>query len=52
MSAGIGEVRAEGCIVHRGRTIATAEGRMVDPAGKLIAHGTTTIMIFGAPAPT
>ena len=50
MSAGIGEVRAEGWIVHRGRTIATAEGRMVDPAGKLIAHGTTTIMIFGVEA--
>jgi uncharacterized protein (TIGR00369 family) len=51
MSAGIGEVRAEGRIVHRGRTIATAEGKMVDPAGKLIAHGSTTIMIFGAKAP-
>ena len=48
MSAGIGEVRAEGWIVHRGRTIATAEGRLSDPAGKLIAHGNTTIMIFGA----
>ena len=48
MSAEIGEVRAEGWIVHRGRTIATAEGRLFDPAGKLIAHGNTTIMIFGA----
>ena len=48
MSAEIGEVRAEGWIVHRGRTIATAEGRLFDPAGRLIAHGSTTIMIFGA----
>ena len=32
--------------VHRGRTIATAEGRLLDLAGKLIAHGSTTIMIF------
>jgi uncharacterized protein (TIGR00369 family) len=50
MSADIGEVRAEGSIVHRGRTIATAEGKMVDPAGNLIADGNTTIMIFGARA--
>jgi uncharacterized protein (TIGR00369 family) len=48
MSADSGEVRAEGLIVHRGRTIATAEGRLLDASGKLIAHGTTTIMIFGA----
>jgi uncharacterized protein (TIGR00369 family) len=47
MSAEMGEVRAEGWIVHRGRTIATAEGRMFNQAGKLIAHGSTTIMIFG-----
>ncbi len=51
MSADIGEVKAEGWIVHRGRTIATAEGRMVDPGGKLVAHGNTTIMIFGPKAP-
>ena len=48
MSAEIGEVRAEGWIVHRGRTIATAEGRLFDTTGKLIAHGNTTIMILGA----
>jgi uncharacterized protein (TIGR00369 family) len=39
MSADSGEVRAEGSIVHRGRTIATAEGRLLDASGKLIAHG-------------
>jgi len=48
MSAGTGETRAEGWIVHRGRSIATAEGRLFDQAGKLIAHGNTTIMISGA----
>lgn len=48
MSAEVGEVKAEGWIVHRGRTIATAEGRLFDKAGKLIAHGNTTIMIFAA----
>jgi uncharacterized protein (TIGR00369 family) len=41
-----GEVRAEGKIVSTGRRIATAEGRLVDSAGKLYAHGTTTCLIF------
>ncbi len=48
MSAGMGEVRAEGWLVHRGRTLATAEGRLFEQAGKLFAHGNTTVMIFGA----
>ncbi len=41
-----GRLRCEGRTVHVGRTIATAEGRITDAAGKLIAHGTTTCMIF------
>jgi uncharacterized protein (TIGR00369 family) len=41
-----GPVRAQGRIVHRGRTIATAEGDLKDRAGKLYAHATTTCMIF------
>ena len=47
MSAGTGEVRAEGKIVHCGRTIAMAEGRLRDQSGKLFAHGNTTVMILG-----
>jgi uncharacterized protein (TIGR00369 family) len=39
-------VRAEGRIVHAGRQVATAEGRIVGPDGKLYAHATTTCMIF------
>ncbi|RZL76750.1 MAG: PaaI family thioesterase [Rhodococcus sp. (in: high G+C Gram-positive bacteria)] len=39
-------VRAEGKIVHAGRQIATAEGRIVGPDGKLYAHATTTCLIF------
>jgi uncharacterized protein (TIGR00369 family) len=46
MSAQTGEVRGEGLVVHCGRTIATAEGRLLGPDGKLIAHGSTTCMIF------
>ena len=43
-----GPVRAEGRIVHRGRTLATSEGDLKDRAGKLYAHATTTCMIFPA----
>jgi uncharacterized protein (TIGR00369 family) len=41
-----GLVRAEGRIIHRGRTIATSEGEIRDASGKLCAHATTTCMIF------
>ncbi len=41
-----GPVRAEGKVVHVGRRMATAEGRIVDAKGTLYAHGTTTCMIF------
>jgi uncharacterized protein (TIGR00369 family) len=46
MSARTGEVRGEGRVVHCGRAIATAEGRLLGPDGKIIAHGSTTCMIF------
>jgi uncharacterized protein (TIGR00369 family) len=42
-----GLVRCTGTVVHRGRTVATAEGRIVDAAGKLYAHGTSTLLIVG-----
>ncbi|WP_158933193.1 PaaI family thioesterase [Acidisphaera sp. S103] len=48
MSAQIGEVRCEGRVVHCGRNIATAEGRLLTSEGKIIAHGNTTCMIFPA----
>ena len=41
-----GTVRCEGEVLHLGRTIATAQGRLVDANGKLYAHGTTTCMIL------
>ena len=41
-----GDVRAEGTVVHRGRTVATSEARLTGPDGKLLAHGTSTCMIF------
>jgi uncharacterized protein (TIGR00369 family) len=43
-----GPVRAEGRVIHRGRTVATSEGDLKDRVGKLYAHATTTCMIFPA----
>jgi len=41
-----GPVRAEGRVVARGRTIITAEGTLTDSNGKLLAHGTSTLMVL------
>lgn len=43
-----GTVRATGRLIHRGRTTATAEADLRDAKGNLLAHGTTTCMIFPA----
>src|SRR5580704_10151196 len=41
-----GLIEAEGIVLSRGRRIGTAEGRLADGKGRLLAHGTTTCMIF------
>ena len=46
---GIGKtpkLRAIGRVIHCGRQMATAEGKLVGPDGTLYAHGTTTCLIF------
>ena len=44
-----GRVRCEGVVIHRGGTIATAEGKLIAvESGKLLAHGTTTCLIARA----
>ena len=43
-----GEITAEGLVLNRGRRIGFAEGRITDNKGRLLAHGTTTCMIFEA----
>ena len=43
-----GEVRCEATTIHVGGRTATAEGRIVDAAGKLYAHGTATCILFRA----
>lgn len=41
-----GPVMTEGQVLSRGRRIGTAEGRITDRKGRLLAHGTTTCLIF------
>ena len=41
-----GRIRCVGRVVHPGRTVATTEGRVEDANGKLLAHGTGTILVL------
>ncbi len=42
-------VRAEGRVIHDGRRMATADGRLYGPDAKLYAHASTTCFIFDLP---
>jgi uncharacterized protein (TIGR00369 family) len=44
-----GPLRAIGTVLHCGRQLATAEGRIVGADGKLYAHATTTCLVFDLP---
>ncbi|MDP9796270.1 uncharacterized protein (TIGR00369 family) [Catenuloplanes nepalensis] len=44
-----GRVRCEGTVLNRGRRTALAEARLTDAAGKLLAHGTSSCLIFEMP---
>jgi uncharacterized protein (TIGR00369 family) len=41
-----GPIEAEGVVLSCGRRIGTAEGRITDQQGRLLAHGTTTCLVF------
>ena len=41
-----GKVRCEGRVLSHGRQIATSEARLLASDGKLLAHGTSTLMIL------
>jgi uncharacterized protein (TIGR00369 family) len=41
-----GPIVATGKVVHRGGRLATAEGRLVDEKGRLLAHATTTCLLM------
>jgi uncharacterized protein (TIGR00369 family) len=43
-----GTITAEGAVINCGRRIGIAEGRLTDNRGRLLAHGTTTCLIFPA----
>ncbi len=42
----VGEVRAEGRVIHRGRTQAVAEAQLVDRNGKVYAVSSSTVAIL------
>ena len=46
ITPGTGPIRAEGLVLNCGRRVGTAEGRLTDGKGRLLAHGTTTCLIF------
>jgi uncharacterized protein (TIGR00369 family) len=46
ITADTGPIRCEGTVVHAGSRVATAEGRLSDATGKLLAHGSTTCLIL------
>jgi len=43
-------VRAEGKVLHCGRQLATAQGKLYGPDGALYAHATTTCFVFEMPS--
>lgn len=46
MTPAVVRVRAEGRVLHCGRQLATAEGKLLGPDGTLYAHATTTCLVF------
>jgi uncharacterized protein (TIGR00369 family) len=49
MTLDTGPVRSEGRTLNVGRRTATAEGRVTDAKGRLLAHATTTCLVFEIP---
>jgi uncharacterized protein (TIGR00369 family) len=52
MTKDSGLVRTEGRTLNVGRRAATAEARMTDSKGRLLAHATTTCLVFEFPKGT
>jgi uncharacterized protein (TIGR00369 family) len=49
MTEDTGPVRSEGRMLNVGRRAATAEARITDSKGRLLAHATTTCLVFEIP---
>lgn len=45
-----GQIRCIGTVLSRGRRTALAEGRIIDANERLLAHATSTLMIFDIPS--
>lgn len=52
MTENTGPVRTEGRTFNVGRRAATAEARITDASGRLLAHATTTCLVFEIPKGT
>src|SRR5271165_1039858 len=46
ITTGTGRVRCEGRVVSRGRQIISAEAKVLSQVGKVLAHGTSTLMVL------
>lgn len=42
----LGSIKAEGWVLSKGRKIITAEGKIFNAEGKLLAHGTSTLIVL------
>jgi uncharacterized protein (TIGR00369 family) len=52
MTKDTGPVKTEGKVLNVGRRAATAEARITDSKGRLLAHATTTCLVFEIPKGT
>src|ERR1700752_5084230 len=52
MNKDTGKIRTEGKVLNAGRRVATAEARILDGKGRLLAHATTTCLVFEIPTST
>lgn len=50
LTAETGRVRCTGTVIHPGRRVATAEARLEDLRGRLLAHATSTILVLAGEA--
>lgn len=45
-----GRLRAEGSVLQRGRRTSLAQAQLFDGSGRLVAHATSTCMVFPPPS--
>ncbi len=46
IDADVGRLLCTGTVIHAGRTMFTAEAKVVDDSGKLYAHGSGTFLVY------